>query len=69
MWCTHGQQVFVTFSGGNFDNFIGQHVNGRNSAAEKFTNTLLLKQIFKIPSTTRNQTYSPCVMPFLKEDF
>ena len=52
--------MLISGSGGNFDDDIW-HVNGWEVAAWKSTNKLLVNQIANIPTTTRIQTYCPCV--------
>ena len=52
----------ISVSGGNFDNFIWQHVNGQNGATWQLANKLLVNEIIEIPTTSRNQTYCPCVL-------
>ena len=47
---------------GSLDNFIGQNVNGWNSAAWKCTNKLIVNEVFKTPTTTKDQTSCPCVL-------
>ena len=49
---------FIFCSGGNFDQYIGQHVNSEKDAAWKPTKKLLVNHVVKIPTTTRNQSLS-----------
>ena len=43
------------------DNFISQPVSAWNRAAWKSANKLLVNEMVKFPTPTRNQTYCPCV--------
>ena len=46
----------ISGSGGNFVNFVRQHVNGWKVGAGKSTHKWLVEEIAKIPTATRNQT-------------
>ena len=50
--------MLISGSGGNFDNYIWQDVNGRNSAAWKPVIKLIVMKLSKFPSLPEIQTFA-----------